>query len=218
MRLFITIFFILTIFACHEHPCSKVTSLKDSLLQIKSVKIEYPTIDTTRVTISNNYYQFVRHTDSTSFIKWGNKTISNISSPFFNYYLDEKVHLYWSNKKFISLLRSTGSDTWFTIILPLLTEQEPKFYENPMAFDKNNGIVVCEYHSWSDTSLLGYNILTGKTQAFGLDWKKCGAASFIHYCIDSISITNNILYVEWVLPNKIDSINKKEVKRLRLDL
>lgn len=177
-------------------------------------------VDTTREVEGDLFYQFIQATDSTAFIKWGNRTITNTSkTDLFSAYLEkERISIRWFNSKFMVLARGTGSDTWIHIVLPLTKDADLKFYENCMAFDKENGIAVREWYIESDTVLLAENIITGKKQALGKDWKKCGAASFFHYCIDSISVTNKTLYVEWVLPHKIEKQTTKETKRIKLDV
>jgi hypothetical protein len=185
----------------------------------KAVKtIEYLTVDTTRETQGDLFYQFIQATDSTAFIKWGNKEITNISKTdlFSNYLSKEKIDIDWANKKFLTLGRGTGSDTWINIVLPLTKGADLKFYENCMVFDKENGIAVREWYTGSDTVLLAENIMTGEKQAIGQDWKK-EPISFYHYCIDSISISNNMLYVKWVLPNKLDDKATKEPKSIKLN-
>ena len=112
--------------------------------------------------------------------------------------------------------RSTGSDTWLDIILPLTKNADLNYYENCLAVEKEKGIVVYEYPS-EDSILIAENISTKKKQIIGKNWLKCSSA-FYHYCIDSISIKNNLLYIEWVVPNRIDKPNKKETKRIKLDV
>lgn len=176
-------------------------------------------VDTVPEVEGDLFYQFIQATDSTAFIKWGNKTITNTSkTDLYSVYLEkERISIEWFNHKFMVLGRGTGSDTWVNIVLPLTKDADLKFYENCMVFDKENGIAVREWYSESDTVLLAENIITGKKQAIGGDWKR-EPISFFHYCIDSISVSKKTLYVEWVLPNKLDKRNKKEIKRIRLDL
>ena len=177
-------------------------------------------VDTVREVDGDLFYQFIQATDSTAYIKWGNHTFTNISKTtvYSAYLAKERIYIRWFNKKFMVLGRGTGSDTWIDIVLPLTKDADLKFYENCMAFDKENGITVREWCCQTDTVLLAENITTGKQQALGKDWLKCGAVSFVHYCIDSISISNKILYVEWVLPHKIEEHNTKDTKRIKLDV
>jgi hypothetical protein len=188
--------------------------------QANSSSIQYPQIDTSKVLLSDCYYQFIRISDSTSTIKWGSKGITNLfSDTTDNFFIEkDRISLKWANEKFISLGRGSGSDTWLNIILPLTKGADARIYENPMAVDKENGIIVFE-HTFNecDTVLIAENILTGEKQIIGLDWKKCSSA-LNHYCIDSISVSKKQLYVEWTLPNKIDEPNKTDIKRVRLDL
>jgi hypothetical protein len=215
MRILIIIL-TLTFIGCQQSPNKSSETKKISVSD--SSKKTFDKIDTSKKFDKDNYYQFVRSTDSTSLIKWGNKSVSNISNHTFdNWILNDKIYLKWSNKRFITLTRSCGSDASLTIILPLIKGQDAKMYNNLLTVDKDNGIVVCEYYSKSDTVLLAENVITGKKQSIGKDWEKC-SSGFNHYCIDSINISNNMLYVEWTVPNYIDKPNKKVIKRIKLDL
>lgn len=180
----------------------------------------YPPIDTSKVLLIDSYYQFIRISDSTSTVKWGNKAFSNVHSDTMDNFFIEKdrISLKWANEKFIALGRGSGSDTWLNIILPLIKGSPARLYENPMAVDKENGIIVYE-HAFDecDTVLIAENIVSGKKQAIGLNWKKC-SSPINHYCIDSITVLKKQLYLEWTLPNKIVEPNKTEKKRVRLDI
>ena len=102
--------------------------------------------------------------------------------------------------------------------MPLTKGSDAKIFENCLAVDKDNGIVVYEYPNFNtDTILIAENILTGKKQAIGRQWKKC-SSYFSHYCIDSIDVNKKRLYIEWVLPNKINEHNEVEIKNIKLDL
>ena len=205
-------------FGCHNQ--ADKADEKKIANQISHSQKKYPLIDTSKVQLSDSYYQFIKITDSTSTIKWGNKSITNyVSDTTNNFYIEkDEINLKWSNGKFIALGRSTGSDTWFNIILPLTKNTDVKFYENPLTVDKENGIIVYEYYfEICDTILIAENIMTGKKQYIGAGWKKCSSV-FNHYCIDSISVSKNQLYLEGTLPNNIDKPNKTEIKRIKLDL
>lgn len=161
-------------------------------------------------------FKIIKATDSTSFIHWSNgeKNFSS-SKPIDNYYLDHKITLKWSNDKNICLRHSNGSDTWTDLILPF-DSNEVQFYENPLAYDKINSIVVYETDSLP-YKLVAENMVGGKKQFIGESWKNCSSL-FPHYCIDSIHIENKELSVKWTLPNKIDKRNKTEVLKVKLKL
>ena len=221
-RLLFVLAIVSTLISCSPTDTASNTkherNLPDTSNKVAKVK-EYFQVDTVIETQGDIFYQFIQATDSTAFIKWGNKTITNISKTelYSEYFSKDKIHIRWSNKKFLTLGRGTGSDTWVDIVLPLTKDADLKLFENCMAFDKENGIAVREWYSDSDTVLLAENIITGKKQALGREWKK-EPISFFHYCIDSISASNKILYVKWVLPNKTEEKNTKETKRIKLDI
>lgn len=184
-------------------------------------KVNYPSIDTTKTKLSDSYYQFIPATDSTSYIKWGNKSMDNISFKGHSNYLLSKgdITIKWFNNKFITLYRDGGSDTWLHIILPLVSGQDAKVYENPLAVDKDNGIIVYEYcFCDSDTILIAENIITNKKQPIINHSQKC-SSSIAHYCIDNISISKGHLYFDWLPETKIDKTTvKKQIKRIKLDI
>jgi hypothetical protein len=214
-RITILIFiFILT--SCGQSTDLGEQSPKSS--DILAVKAEYPSIDTARVLLSNNYYQFIRSTDSTSHIKWGNKTFSNISNKPVDNDLISKggVTLKWYNDKFIALYRDSGSDTWLHILLPITKGQDVKIYENPLCYDREKGIVVYEYFFGTpDTILVAENILTNKRQYIVNKWTPC-ISGINHYCIDSIRVFNDQLYLEWFAAT--NGQGKLETKRIKLDI
>lgn len=159
-------------------------------------------------------FEFVKETDSTSFLRWTNGKITfNSSEAISNNYLDHKTSLQWSNDHYICLRHSNGSDTWTDLILPF-NNNEVRFYENTLAYDKINGIVVYETDSLP-YKLVAENILGKEKQFLGENWKNCSSL-FPHYCIDSIHIENKELYVDWAVPNKIDQPNTAEVQKIKL--
>lgn len=161
-------------------------------------------------------YTTIKDTDSTSYIQWtdGNG-FHRSSKPIDNFYIDEKTHIKWSNKKYICLRRSNGSDTWTDIILPF-DNNNYRLLENVLAYDKQNGIAICETDS-SNYKLYAENINSGKREYLGKNWESCSSI-FPHYCIDSISIFENKLYVEWVLPNVTEKTARIQIKKIRLNL
>jgi hypothetical protein len=164
---------------------------------------------------SKHTFEIVKATDSTSFLHWsdGKKTYRS-SKPVSNNYLDHKTKLQWSNDQYMCLRHSNGSDTWTDLILPF-NNNEVKLYENTLAYDKVNGIVIYETDSLP-YKLVAENITGKKKQYLGEHWKNCSSL-FPHYCIDSIYVENKELYVDWVLPNKIDQPNTAEVQKVKLN-
>lgn len=161
-------------------------------------------------------FEIVKETDSTSFIHWtdGRNTFSS-SMPINNYYLDHKTSLQWSNDQYMCLRHSNGSDTWTDLLLPF-NSNRVQWYENALAYDKVNGIVIYETDSLP-YKLVAENIIGNRKEFLGENWENCSSI-FPHYCIDSIHIENKELYVNWTLPNKIDKPNKAEVQKIKLKL
>lgn len=210
------IILLIILFGCN-HQSDKEITTSHKKVSIPNTNEEKLNIERSKIEIANSYYQFVFATDTTSFIKWGNDKFTNTSyQEIDNYLLDkDKIILDWATKEFIVLKHNSGSDTWQHIVLQLKPKQEPIFYENSLAFDRENGLVVYEFPSVKDTILIVENIITKRKKYLGKNWTKCSSALH-HYCIDSISINNQELYLEWVTPNYIDKPNKKEIKKINL--
>jgi hypothetical protein len=161
-------------------------------------------------------FRIIKATDSTSFIEWTDgETLYKSSKTIENYYVDKKTHVKWSNEKYICLTHSNGSDTWTDIILPF-GHNNYIMVENALAYDKINGIVISETDS-INFKLVAENLQTEKKEFIGEDWTKCESV-FPHYCIDSLNVQSDMLYVEWTIPNKIDKPNKKLVKKIKLKI
>lgn len=161
-------------------------------------------------------FEIIKETDSTSFLRWTNgKSTFNSSIPISNHYLDHKTSLQWSNDLYMCLRHPNGSDTWTDLILPF-NNNEVRLYENALAYDKVNGIVIYETDSLP-YRLAAENMIEKKRQFLGENWKNCSSL-FPHYCIDSIHVENKELYIDWVTPNKIDKPNTTEVQKIKLEL
>ena len=176
-------------------------------------------VDTSKFIAGENYYRFVKGSMSSSFINWGNKDFETTiwTPPIDNSVLNDKVSLDWYNDKYIVLKMRTGSDTWYSIFLPLIKDAKELWFFNSLAVDKTSGIIVYPNKKNADTTLIIENIQTGQKQFTGIGWEKCSSA-FIQYCIDSISISKKTLYIEWTTPNYIDKPNRKEVKRIKITI
>lgn len=164
-------------------------------------------------TTQKSFYKYEKLNDSLSVIKWGTKSYYNKTEPIETFLLDEKTYENWRNEKFICLTRTMGSDTKFDIILPLKKNAKNKYISNSLAYDKINGKVVFE----DGNVLTVENLNTDSKETIGNDFKKC-ESFFIHYCIDSISINNNKVYIEWTTPNKIDKPNKKVINEIKIKI
>lgn len=168
-----------------------------------------------KIIIPNNF-KIVKATDSTSFIEWTDGNIFYKSSkPIDNNYVDNKTYTKWINKKYICLRHSNGSDSWTDIVLPF-SNNNYKIFENALEYDKKNGIVIYETDS-ANFKLIAENIDNEKKEFIGEDWKNCKSV-FPHYCIDSINLNDEKMYIEWTTPNNIDKSNRKEIKIIKLKI
>jgi hypothetical protein len=86
--------------------------------------------------------------------------------------------------------------------------------QNPIAYDLKNNRVATELCCMGDTLLevLDFN---GQGSTYIIDSLiKCSSVQ-IDFCIDSIFLSDTVLKVNWIVPNKIDqpnSIIKKSYK------
>lgn len=159
-------------------------------------------------------FEPVYATDTTSYIQWTDGAkIFRSSNTIDNHYVDEKTYIQWTSDRFMCLRHYNGSDTWTDIILPF-NHSGYKMFENPLAYDKPNGIVVYETDSLH-FKLVAENISSGEKEFIGADWESCSSV-FPHYCIQNISVQDRVLSVEWVTPNRIDQPNKRVLKEIEL--
>jgi hypothetical protein len=212
MKSILILFTAALLVACHTAPESADQKTYPPKV-IKSAEGEIPQhrlqVDTNKIYSGENFYQLIPVTDSTSRLKWGNKS-ANYTSPkvFENWMLSEKMWLDWSNNKFIVLAFDMGNDSWYNVVLPFANGKGPEFFWRPIAFDHENGIIVSAYGVGPDSILLATDVLTNKIQPVGKGWKTCQDTHGPHYCVDSVSIANKQLYVQW----------NGEVKRIKLSL
>ncbi len=208
---------ILFIVVCGLWSCDhKTVSIKATTnVDTTEVPIDF---DTSKVILKNGFYQYV-FDDENGYIKWGNDSFTNITSNGYlkDFFQGGRMRLRWANDKFIVIGRGTGSDTWFRIVLPLIPGEKGREYWNPLAFDEANGLVVYMNDNKGDSIWIVENMLSGKQLAIGKGLPPCGSAG-THYCVDSISIVNRELYLEWVTPHKHDDDKVKVVKRIQIDL
>ena len=210
-------FLIITFLSCGQKSIKENIVLNEKITNPKQYECE---IDTSIVKENDYFYQIVKVSDTSSYLKWGNKKNTfYCKTEIDNFYLEkERLHFKWKNSKFICLGRSCGSDTWINILLALKENTNPQIYENALAFDKENGIVICEGFIHEDPPLIAENINTGEKEILGKNWTKCDVGSFYHYCIDSISVTNKELYVKWATPHKLEENPMFETKRIKLKI
>ena len=79
---------------------------------------------------------------------------------------------------------------WTDLLLPF-NSNRVQWYENALAYDKVNGIVIYETDSLP-YKLVAENIIGNRKEFLGGNWENCSSI-FPHYCIDSIHIENKEL-------------------------
>jgi hypothetical protein len=158
------------------------------------------------VTPKHNYYQFVPLDNSGYTIIWGNDSIKNQSKNEYADLLGIRVSLEFENSKFIFLHTWTGSGVWQNIVLPLKQGYGDFMIENPIAYDTTNNRVVTELCCMGD-KLLEVLDFNGQGSLYIVDSLiKCSSVQ-IDFCIDSIILSDTVLKVNWIVPNKIDKPN-----------
>lgn len=169
-------------------------------------------INKTENTPGGNFFRLVLSSDSTCKVEWGNTSKTRTSSDL-HFHIARKLEFVLENKDFLVLEAGTGSDTWFDLILPLSYDSTEFSIQNPLAFNTGGTEVVCEYPS-ADTVMVIENLLTRNIQ-FVLEKEKC-SSFFVHYCVDTVVLTNKELYYKWAVPNTEDKSPKYFERRVKI--
>ena len=198
-------FAVLTLIACSSDPkgvgftthtqqaltkgTSRSTAM-DSFVKSQSNK---------QLTRNNHYYKLTKKSGSTFQLTWGNDCVSRIYNKAIDFFVADRLNIRWDNKDFMILDYSTGSGEWKTIVLPLNKHQTVQEFDNAFCFDTTNnllGIIQA-----GDTLLRVVNLQTQQKQFILEKDKSCDIPNNF-YCIDTISITNKVLYYKWKVPGK----------------
>jgi hypothetical protein len=191
----------------------RLDSIKASYLN-QYVDVEIANLFDKHITPRHNYYQFIPLDNSAFTIIWGNDSIKNESKNEYAALLGVRQSLEVENDKFIFIHSWSGSGVWQNIVLPLKQGYGDFMIQNPIAYDLKNNRVATELCCMGDTLLevLDFN---GQGSTYIIDSLiKCSSVQ-IDFCIDSIFLSDTVLKVNWIVPNKIDqpnSIIKKSYK------
>jgi hypothetical protein len=129
-------------------------------------------------------------------IEWGNKQFTRTLKNDFNCSqpLTGIPSVRWTTSSYIGLGYSCGSPCWGLIILPM--NQTDSIFERmyDLAIDTKNNQVVC-LDNEKFKQLTVENWKTGKKTEIKI--KVSCESAFPGYCIDSVKIQNDELYVRW---------------------
>ena len=167
------------------------------------------------VTANGNYYLLTQFSDSTVKITWGNDTIKRVYDDPLDFMFAERLAVQWNNKDYLILRYGVGSGAWETVAFPLNNKEPVQVFDNGLCFDFKNNLLGTE--QFVDTVLIVQSLKTGQKQFILEKEKPCGAASNSG-CIDTISITNKVLYYKWVTPHKFSDKKSSIEKRVRLTI
>jgi hypothetical protein len=109
-------------------------------------------------------------------------------------------HCKWHNNEFIGLGYGCGTPCWGIMVLPLNPKDTVRNIMYDLAFDSATSKIVY-IDNLKYEKIVVENLKTGYFQEIEL--KTNCDASFIGYCIDSVSISNNELYYRLAEPDKI---------------
>lgn len=163
----------------------------------------------------NNYYMLRQFSDSTAKITWGNDTINRVYDEPLDFMFAERLRLKWENENYMILDYNTGSGAWLNIVFPLNNKEQVQGFGNGLCFDKKYNLLVTE--EFKDTLLEVHNLKTLQKQFIIEKEKPCNAATN-DACIDTISISNKVLYYKLVTPNKYSDMKKSVEKHVRVTI
>lgn len=179
---------------CKDKQVNDRTSKVADSTYLKKYPGIVPKLDKIVNTPNGNYFKFVQSDTKKCKIEWGNKKIKNTSTDEYHFLFCDSVKLERETKDFIILKSLITVQGWFFICLPLKQEKTELIIENPIIFDSETSIVVSDGFRY-DTVLLLNNIVNRTVQPV-IETERCYSRLF-HNCIDSISLSNDILYYKF---------------------
>lgn len=205
MRIIFLTFAIISATSCNVKESSKAVNETQALKKgtLNNMMSLYPElkerIGKTELTPLRNYYRLILASDSTCRIEWGNAKVNNSTKSDYHFHTARRFRINWENDDFLVLKAGTGSDTWFSLFLPLDSLAEESIIHNTLARNEERSLVVAEQSSGTDTIMFIYNLKSGQTQ-YIVDKEKCEA--FHHYCLDTVIVKEKEMYYRWVVPHK----------------
>jgi len=195
----------LLVFSCTEKQ-RRLTEQTDSLTQADTNKSD-KTDNTVRSEDCHSWLKdsvlstgdFVRYIKDNGKVKieWGNKTFKRRLER--NYTCKEAPSwiptIEWTTKNYVGLDYGCGSPCWGAIILPL--NPTDSVVERMYDFDQDIDRNLIVYLGTDDYNVLTIeNWKTGKKQE--IDAKITCEPAFFGYCIDSLKLNRDGLFVQWI--------------------
>ncbi len=215
-------FLVLTLAACSSGQQSKLhaeTSQQTKTNDISRYADLYPLIiqdlNKKNFAQSGSYYMLTQFSDSTVKINWGNDTIKRVYDEPIDLKFAERLRIQWDNKDYLILRYGVGSGAWETVAFPINNKEQVQVFDNGLSFDPKNNLLATEH--WQDTVLIVQNLKTHKKQ-FIIEKEKLCDGLHSSSCIDTINISNKVLYYKWVTPHKFSDKKEATDKRIRLTI
>jgi hypothetical protein len=213
---------VLTLSACssrQQNNSSTDTSQKSKPQDTSHYADLYPLViqnlDKKHLGENGSYYMLSQFSDSAVKIIWGNDTIKRTYDEPLDFMFAERLRIKWENKDYLILDYNTGSGAWLNVILPLNNKEQVQVFDNGLCFDKKYNLFVTE--KFDDTVLAVHNLRTQATQFVVEKEKPCDAATN-DACLDTIGISNKLLYYKWTTPHKYSEKKSSVEKRVRVTI
>jgi hypothetical protein len=161
------------------------------LVVFSSGNCQWLPMDTT--TSLGQFVKYVRKSDSTYVINWGNSKISRCTEPISFGALNWTPVLRTQNNNYIFLHYGCGLDCWNAMALPMNLSEPVQEIPYPILYETGNNIVVHLCEIITDTLLVVKNMLLN--DSLSLIRKKC-SSEIKYHCIDTVWISGTYLYVK----------------------
>ncbi len=162
-------------------------------------------------TKGHNFYMLTKGSDSTFNIHWGNDKIKRMYSEPQNLMIIDRLEVQWENKDYLILNYFIGSNVWINLVFPLNNKEKVQVFGNGLAFDQKFDLLVTE--EIGDTAMAVHNLKTRRTQYIIEKEHRC-ESSINAACIDSIRVTDKLLYYRWNAYGSHERNGKKYDRRV----
>jgi hypothetical protein len=104
---------------------------------------------------------------------------------------------------------------WFFVLIPLNNKDQVQEVFNGIYFDKKYNLLITE--AYEDTVFAIRNLKTQAIQ-FVIEKERPCDASTNDICLDSVSMSNKVLYYRWTTPHKYSDRKSSREKRVRVTI
>jgi hypothetical protein len=191
------------------------TKLRDTSNYADLFPLLIQNLNKKNTTENGNYYMLTKFSYSAVKIIWGNGTFKRVYAEPLDFMFAERLRVKWENKDYLILDYNTGTGAWLNLVLPLNNNEYTKAFNNGLCFDKKYNLFVTE--EFADTILAVHNLKTQLTQFVIEKQKPCDAPTN-EDCLDTIGISNKILYYRWTTPHKYSDKKSSVEKHVRVTI